>query len=290
MAKRLTVLDFFKKYSDEDTCLDHIMKVRYGDCLDCPKCGKESIFYRIKKRPAYACEFCGHHIYPMAGTPFERTRTPLQMWFYAIYLFTTTKHGVPAKELQRQLGVTYKTAWRMAKEIRIHMGKVDGDEGLDGHVEADETYVGGKPRYKGSRRGGRSAHGKTIVFGMVERGGDVMTKVVPNTSRATIEPIIKANIKKGTVMSTDEWVAYDNLGKMGYLHGRVNHGTGEYVRGNTHTNTIEGFWSQFKNSVRGTHKSISRKHMMKYLGEFEFRFNLRHLTSDQMLDQLLKVF
>jgi transposase-like protein len=290
MAKALTVLDFFKKYPDEETCLDHVMEVRFGKSLDCPKCGKKSTFYRIKKRPAYACEFCGHHLSPMAGTPFENTRTPLQMWFYAIYLFTTTRHGVSAKELQRQLGVTYKTAWRMGHEIRKYMGKVDGDDELDGHVEADESYVGGKPRYIGARKGGRSADGKTIVFGMVERAGNLMTKVIDNASRKTIEPIIAANIAKGATMSTDEWVAYDRLDRMGYTHGRVNHGTGEYVRGTIHTNTIEGFWSHFKCSVKGTHRAISKKHMAKYLGEFEFRFNLRHDTSDQMLDRLLKAF
>lgn len=290
MAKRLTVLDFFKKYPDEETCLDHIMEVRYGKHCECPKCGRDSTFYRIKKRPAYSCEFCGHHIYPMAGTPFENTRTPLQMWFYAIYLFTTTKHGVPAKELQRQLGVTYKTAWRMGHEIRKYMAKVDGDDGLDGEVEADETYVGGKPRYKGAHRAGRSAHGKTIVFGMVERRGDVIAKVIPNASRATIEPIIEKHVAKTAVMSTDEWVAYDRLGTMGYESGRVNHGTGEWVRGRTHTNTIEGFWSHFKCSVKGTHRAISKKHMQKYLGEFEFRFNFRGLSSDQMLDRLLTAF
>jgi hypothetical protein len=136
-----------------------------------------------------------------------------------MYLFTTSRHGVPAKELQRQLGVTYKTAWRMGHEIRKYMTDTDGDDGLSGHVEADETYVGGKPRHKGSRRGGRSAHGKTFVFGMVERSGDVMTQVVPNASRSTIEPIIAANIANGLNVSTDEWVAYDRLTTMGYVQG-----------------------------------------------------------------------
>jgi transposase-like protein len=243
------------------------MEVRYGKHSECPKCHKATTFYRIKKRPAYACEFCGHHVSPMAGTPFESTRTPLQMWFYAIYLFTTTKHGVPAKELQRQLGVTYKTAWRMGHEIRKYMAEVDGDSGLGGHVEADETYVGSKPRYRGAHRAGRSGDGKTIVFGMVERGGDLIAKVVPRTNRATIEPIIEKHVAKGSVMSTDEW-----------------------VRGRCHTNTIKGFWSHFKCAVKGTHRSISPQHMQKYLGEFEFRFNLRDLSSERMLDRLLKAF
>ena len=135
-----TITDFFKQFPTDDDCLDHVMHLRYGESLDCPKCGKHGKFARIKKMPAYACPWCGHHIHPMANTPFMRTRTPLQKWFYAIYLFTTTRHGVPAKELQRQLGVTYKCAWRIGHEIRKYMGSVDGDSGLSGHVEIDETY------------------------------------------------------------------------------------------------------------------------------------------------------
>ena len=118
MAKPLTIQQFFKKFPDDAACLDHLMKVRYGEILECPKCGKEGRFNRIKKMPAYSCSWCGHHIHPMVGTPFERSRTSLQKWFYAMYLFTTTRHGVPARELHRQLGVTLKTAWRMGHEIR----------------------------------------------------------------------------------------------------------------------------------------------------------------------------
>jgi transposase-like protein len=289
MASQFTVSDFFKRFPDDDACLDHLMQIRYGFELDCPKCGKHGKFSRITKQPAYQCAWCGHHIHPMAGTPFTRSSTPLQKWFYAMYLFTTSRHGVPAKELQRQLGVTYKTAWRMGHEIRKYMTDTDGDDGLSGHVEADETYVGGKPRHKGSRRGGRSAHGKTVVFGMVERGGDVMTKVIANASRNTIEPIIAANIANGSNVSTDEWVAYDRLTTMGYLQGRVNHGTGEYVRGHHHTNSIEGFWSQIKRSIRGTHVHVSRKQMPKYLGEFEYRYNMRG-SPEAMFSRLLLSF
>ena len=290
MASKLTVKDFFARFPDDDTCLDHVMDLRYGRTGNCPGCGKESEFYRLSKRPAYSCKLCGHHIYPCAGTPFERTRTALQLWFYAMYLFTTTRHGVPAKELQRQLGVTYKTAWRIGHEIRKFMGIVDGDDGLSGHVEADETYVGGKPRYRGAHRAGRSGDGKTIVFGMVQRGGNIMTKVIPDATRKTIRPLIEANVAKGSVMSTDEWVAYDRLWKFGYQHETVNHGQREYARGDVHTNTLEGFWSHFKNSMRGTHRSISKQHMAKYLGEFEFRFNLRRDTSSVMFDRLIQAF
>lgn len=152
MAKTFTIQDFFRRFPTDESCLDHVMTLRYGMTLECPKCAKHGRFTRIKKMPAYQCAWCGYHIHPMAGTPFERTRTPLQKWFYAIYLFTTTRHGVPAKELQRQLGVTYKCAWRMAHEIRKHMAGVDGNDGLMGMVEADETYVGGRPRVRCSSK------------------------------------------------------------------------------------------------------------------------------------------
>lgn len=287
--QQLTVIEFFEKFPTDEYCLEHVMKVRYGLQGECQNCHRETTYHRLSKRPAYSCNYCGHHVYPMAGTPFERTRTPLRKWFYAMYLFTTTRHGVPAKELQRQLGVTYKCAWRMAHEIRKYMGKVDGDNDLSGHVEADETYVGGKPRRKNTTKPGRGTQ-KQAVFGMVQRGGDLITRVVPSTGRKIIEPIIEEFVEDGSVMSTDEWVAYDNLAKMGYDHGRVNHGHEEWVNGSIHTNTIEGFWSHFKSSMKGTHRSISKKHMQNYLSEFEYRFNSRRDVSSAMFDRLIQAF
>lgn len=292
MSTKLNVRDFFKQYPTDDACLEHVMDVRYGRSRECPGCHKTASFHRLKKRPAYSCALCGFHIYPCSGTPFERTRTPLQMWFYAIYLFTTTRHGVAAKELQRQLSVTYKTAWRMGHEIRKHMAKIDGDSGLSGHVELDETFVGGKPHRLADRRVGRVGQNdkKTVVFGMVERDGDVITRVVRNAKQATLFPIVNEHVSKTAVLNTDDWKAYRGLRKLGYAHKTVNHSRKQWVCGDTHTNTIEGFWSQFKNSVRGTHKSVSRQHMQKYLCEFEFRFNLRNSVSSTMFDRLIRAF
>ena len=284
MAKQFTVTDFFKRFPDDDSCLDHLMTIRYGFELDCPKCEKHGNFSRIRKQKAYQCAFCGHHIHPMAGTPFERSRTPLQKWFYAMYLFTTSRHGVPAKELQRQLGVTYKTAWRMGHEIRKYMAATDGDDGLNGHVEIDETYVGGKTKQRGKYR-----DKKTAVLGMVERGGNVMTKVIPNARITTVLPIIKENVADGTRVSTDQAHTYHRMNRIGYKHKWVNHASKEWVRGNTHTNTIEGYWGRLKNSIRGTHVHVSRKHMPKYLGEFEYRFNMRH-NPEAMFSRLLLSF
>lgn len=286
MSKPISVLEFFKQYPDDDTCLEHLMDVRYGKQLDCPKCEKHSKFHRVTGRPVYACQYCGHQISPMAGTPFERSRTPLQKWFYAIYLFTTSRHGVPAKELQRQLSVTYKTAWRMGHEIRKYMGGVDGDSGLSGHVEVDETYVGGKKKgiqYRGGNQG------KTTVFGMVQRGGEVITRVVNDRRAKTLTPHIKDNIAHGATVSSDEWAAYKSLSKQGFAHGTCDHSNEQWVNGIHHTNTIEGFWSRVKTSIRGTHIHVSPKYLANYLVEFEYRYNMRANPS-AMFDRLLMSF
>lgn len=269
MAKQFTVQDFFKRFPDDDACLDHLMSIRFGRNLDCPKCEKHGKFSRIKKRPAYQCAWCGHQVHPMVDTPFERSSTPLQKWFYAMYLFTTSRHGVAAMELQRQLSVTYKTAWRMAHEIRKYMGNVDGNDPLDGHVEIDETYIGGV------KKGAYGGRGKTIVMGMVERNGNLMTKVVPNTKHESLLPIINENVEKGSKVSTDKASAYTNLRRFGYAANAVNHVAGEYVRGDCHTNTIEGVWFHLKRGIKGTHIHVSAKHLDKYLAEFEYRYNMR---------------
>ncbi len=143
---KITVQDFFKRFPNDDTCLSHVMTLRYGINRDCLKCGQATEYYRLSNRLAYSCKLCGHHIYPCARTAFERSCTPLHLWFCAIYLFTTTRHGVPAKELQRQLAAMYKTACRTGHEIRKLMGVVDGDGdgGLSGHVEIDESCIGGR--------------------------------------------------------------------------------------------------------------------------------------------------
>ena len=287
MAKQFTIKDFMKQFPDDDACLDHLMTVRYGKTLECPKCLKTGKFSRLSKVPAYSCPWCGHHIHPMAGTPFEASHTPHQKWFYAMYLFTTSRHGVPAKELQRQLAVTYKTAWRMGHEIRKYMAKVDGDPPLSGHVEIDEAYIGGK--VKGGRAKGITGRGakKAVVFGILERDGELFTKVVPDASTKSLIPHIVANVPKGTRISSDEWHPYRVLKQIGYDHKTVNHSQKEYARGDTHVNTLESFWAILKRSIRGTHVHVSPKHLQKYLGEFEYRYNLRkepHLMFDRLLE------
>ena len=270
-----TLREFLDQFPDDESCLQHVFESRFGQGHVCPKCAKKSNWSRLQSERAYSCQWCGHHIHPTAGTLFEDSRTSLQSWFYAIYLFTTSRHGVSAKELERQLGVTYKTAWRIGHQIRNHMSQVDGELPLSGEVEIDETYVGGE--HPGVR--GRGAAGKTVVFGMLQRDGQVRTKIVPNCKKATLQPIIEANVEQGATVNTDELRSYKGLTKAGYKHKTVNHGAGEYSTGDTHVNGLENFWKHLKGSIRSTHIHVSKKHLHKYAKEFEFRFNSRQNPS-----------
>ncbi|MFC3785084.1 transposase-like protein [Sphingopyxis italica] len=287
--KPLTTTQFFRLFPDDETCLTHLFNVRFGQGFECPSCERPSNWYRIKAERAYSCQWCGHHLHPTVGTPFEQTRTPLQLWFYAIHLFTTTRHGVSAKELERQLGVTYKTAWRMATLIRQHMADVDGSGPVGGEgviVEIDETLVGGSVSGKGSGYKGN----KTVVVGMLERGGDVVTQVVSSRHRKPMEALIQANVTIGTTIATDEFGSYRFLNQLGYDHMTVQHNKGQYAASNgASVNAIEGFWRHLKCSISGTHVSVSPKYLGRYAKEFEFRFNRRNDPAS-MLPELLSTF
>lgn len=258
MIERYTIQDFNNQFPDEQACLNYLVKARYPNAK----------IYKIEGRAVYA-DYKGNQISPKAGTIFHHSATALKKWFYAIFLMSQSKNGVSAKELERHLGVTYKCAWRMAHQIRKLMNQ--GISLLKGIVEIDETMTGGKR--PGKR--GRGAEGKTTVVGMVERGGKMKAQVIPNVKRKTLEPIIEANVQKGSEVHTDELKSYNNLSEKGYTHETVNHSEGEYVRGNCHVNTDEGFWSQLKRSILGTYCHVSKKWLQAYLNEFVFRYNLR---------------
>jgi transposase len=278
---------FNRRFPTEDSCLEHLMRTRFGERLTCFKCQKQATYYRVKKRRSYECEHCGYQVYPTAGTPFESTRTPLRNWFYVMFLFCASRNGVAAKEVQRQLGVTYKTAWRMCNLIRKYMGYVDGDYPMGGPgktVEIDETLIGGKDEGMGP------IGDKAQVVGMVERGGDVLTRVVTDRSANTLIPNVVKFVKPGSRIVTDEWSGYNSLTERhGYEHKTVDHSAKEYVRGDAHTNTIDGFWSNVKRGISGTYVWVSQKHLQTYLREFEYRHNLRQ-HPDLMFDCLLQAF
>lgn len=290
MSKKApTLRQFQDRFPTEDSCLDHLMRVRFGDRHDCAKCGRNAHFYRVKARRSYACEYCGGQVYPTAGTPFDKTRTPLRDWFFVMFQFCASRNGVAAKKVERQLGVTYKTAWRMCHMIRTYMGMVDGDSPLGGSgavVEIDETQIGGHE--PGQR--GRSLAKKKVVMGMLERGGRVTTTVVANWKISSLMPQITTHVVKGATINTDFMRSYCRLTAMGYTHDKVNHNAGRYVSDTgAHVQSIEAYWAQLKRGINGTHIHVSAKHLPKYLGEFEYRYNMRH-EPHLMLDRLLASF
>jgi len=286
-----SVREFFEKFPNELTCLEHIMRVRFGGTkIDCPSCGAvKAQFHKLRDRRVYACPECLFQIAPTAGTILQDTRTPLVSWFYAMYLFCTTRHGVSGKELQRQLGVTYKTAYRMGMQIRKLTERADHfDELLSGHVEIDEAWIGGRAVGMGV---GKYRSKKTPVMAIAERKGRMVARVIRDARTASLRPIVLEHVARGSTVSTDEHRGYGLLTKDGYRHGRVNHKQGEYARyvckGVTfHTNTVEGFWRLFKASVRSTHVHVSPKHMQSYLNEFTFRANHRERVNG-MFDLLV---
>jgi transposase-like protein len=281
-------MEFMREFPDDETCLRHVWRERYspdGEHAFCQRCETERVFKRYEtaqKRPAWFCSACGFRVHPLKGTIFERSSTSLHLWFYAMYLITSTRCGISAKHLERELGVTYKTAWRMFNKIRNQLMNEE-HEPLAGEVEADETFVGGKPRQSDRNRRAKLGwnaqtdywNRKAVVFGAVERGGRLRASVVPNSRASTIEPLARSYILPGSMVFTDEYKAYDRLGKKGYTHRRIKHHARVYVDGDVHTQTIDGFFGLFKTGVRGAHHAVSHKWLQGYLNEWTWRYNRR---------------
>ena len=258
----MNIKQFRQTFPDEDSCLDYLFN----------KQGLKG-YYRVKGRKTYE-NSVGKQINPLKGTIFEKSSTPLTLWFYAIYLFSVSKNGVSGKELERQLGVTYKTAWRIGHQIR----KAMKEENLfEGTVEVDETYVGGMGR-RSSRRDGRGTT-KQAVFGMVERDRKLLKlKVIPNVSGSTLTREVRENVKEWSTVISDDFKSYRWI-KRSYNHHRINHSEGHYgyshKGSNINTNSIEGVWAIVKRSLKGTHIMTSKKYLPLYLQEIAFRYNHR---------------
>lgn len=242
---KYTIAKFRKDFPNDDRCLEYIFRTRF------PESKKWS---RVKSRLSFVNTRTSEQVFPLVGTVFQKTTTPLTLWFYAIYLFSVSKNGVSAKELERQLGVSYKTAWRMASQIRKLMEQ-DHDK-LSGIVEIDEAYVSKKP-----------------VVGAIERGGKVKAKVSENMGGAAISAHVVRSVESGTKLMSDSSKSYQWLDRH-YEREAVNHSK-EYARGAIHINSMEAFWAQVKRSIHGTHHSVSPKHLQSYLDFFSFQHSYR---------------
>lgn len=272
-----TIHQFTKMFPDDDTCLDALRAQIYPSGITCRVCLIVRPHHRITKRKGYACDYCGTHVYVLAGTIFEKTTTPLTSWFYAIYLMAQTRCGISAKQLERELGVTYKTAWRMFNKIRTLLS--EDFTMLSGEVELDETYIGGvaKARFGQTRREAAQwrFHNKSVVAGQVQRGGRLQAKYLPEGTAGALVPLARAHIMPGSMIYTDELQAYKQLGRDGYAHKRVHHSAKVYVDGRAHVNTLEGFWSLLKNGIRGVYHSVGTRYLQSYVDEYVFRYNHR---------------
>ena len=237
-------------------------------------------------RPSYSCDHCGHHVHPTADTIFHKSPTPLTIWFYAIYLMAQTRCGISAKQIQRESGVTYKTAWRMFKQIRSMLGdeKSGPIGGFNRKVEMDETYYGS--RSKGTR--GRGTE-KTPVVGMVQRKGRVRAFVAADVKADTLRGFIKEHVLPKSTVFTDDFRSYNGLDARGYTHQRINHSEKVYVVGDIHTNTIEGFWSLIKRGISGVYHSVGRHYLQTYLNEYSFRYNRRFDTQPMFASILQQI-
>lgn len=281
--KKYTLSQFQADYPNDDACLDKIFHLRFTGLI-CPTCDDSTKFVRVKGRRSYQCTCCGFQVYPTKGTILEKTTTPLKTWFQAIFMHTTTRNGVAAKEFERTFGICYKTALRMSHQIKIMLvNKTLGQ--LSGIVEIDETFIGGKTRHpkaytkKYSRedkaKGKYKETKKVPVLGILQRGGEIIARVVEDTKMESLHPIILANVEFGSTIMTDENHAYKSLGQI-YKHKKVKHSAGEYVRGDVYTNSIESFWGQLKRTIKGTHIQVTERHLQKYVDEVVFRYENRN--------------
>jgi transposase len=289
--QKYSIADLRSEFPHDDACLDYVKEQRWPNGVAfCEKCKAEHKHYRVHGRTAYACDHCGNHIYPLAGTIFEKSTTHLTLWFHTMFLMGSTRCGVSAKQIQREIGVTYKTAWRMFKQIRTLMSE---DISLEGStVEIDEVYLGGKRKFKHGTRGrATSGDDKTPVLGMVERGGRVVARVTPDVKIGTVFPIIHEYVLPSSIVYTDEYSIYDRLATEanGYQHHRIRHADKIYVMGDVHTQTIEGFWSLVKRGIGGVYHSVGRKYLQTYLDEYAFRYNRRNVDKPMFVSLLEQV-
>lgn len=284
-------MEFMREFPDDEACLNYLWRSRYapdGEHAFCKRCEKVRSFKRYKgkrQRQVWTCTSCSLQVSPTAETIYAKSSTSLHLWFYAIFIMTSTRCGVSAKQLERELGVTYKTAWRMFNLIRNRLMEQDYNGPLGGEVEADETFVGGRLRHgdsvrlkrEGKNTIGPSSKKREVVFAVTERGGRVVALHVASRYAMTLRKHLRANVKPYSSVYTDDYIGYKGIDRL-YQHATVNHSASVYVDGHVHTQTVEGFFSTLKGGIRGVYHSVSPKWLQGYLNEYAWRYNHRSDT------------
>ncbi len=289
-AEDLTFSVIDERFQDPLKAAEYLESIRWPDGPVCPHCGEaERKHYLLKTksstRRVWKCAACRKQFSVMVGTIFEDSHIPLNKWLLAFYLLCSSKKGMSSHQLHRMLGVTYKSAWFMTHRIRYAMAQPPFAKQLGGIVEADETYIGGKARnrtrrWQGVTKTGRGAD-KTPVVALVERGGQVRSFRMANVTGYELKGAIRRNVDRTAHVYTDSFKSYAGLGREFASHETVNHAVDEWIRGDVHTNTVENFFSILKRGIDGIYHHVSEAHLPRYLAEFDFRYNQRHVSDGE---------